>query len=122
MGFRENVLKILSNPYWHKGVIYPPTLLKKIIMEQLNVNDERIITRWIGKYRIDREDPDHLSPDALSNGMFKTIPHKEWHKGALELFNIIERYYSEGSWKFKALKDLSDFEKPKVKETVVQNV
>ena len=109
MGFKEQVLKIMAYPYWKKSegdnyIVY--SVLRKAIVEQLGVTDERSIAKWIGKNK-------------TTYTMFGyTSHHKEvvWQKGLLEDFGIIERKEDD---KFLILKDLTDFgQKEEVKSEV----
>lgn len=109
MGFKEQVLKIMAYPYWKKSevdswIVY--SVLRKIIVEQLGVTDERSIAKWIGRYK--------TTYVRFGNPLYTMKNNKEvvWQKGLLEDFSIIVRKDDD---KFLILKDLCDFEPKQVK-------
>lgn len=98
MGFKRDLLRIMNHKGWIKGESYVKLKMEAIIMEALDISDQRVKDKWLGKAV--------MKWKKTVSGHVKDY---EFSIGLLEQFGIVEIKY-DGDIKFwHILKDKSDF-------------
>jgi len=94
----------MENPNWKKGAKAHYRAFRLIVINQLGVTDRRTIAKWLGKQKVTwrKKRGSPLYPST-------NIKVKEWQKGLLEEFGIIEKIEENENIFFKVLKDKTDF-------------